>query len=82
MAPWSRAARGAKSVVVAEESTAGGTWGAEVAHRLHRELWGVLRNPVALAHSADSIVPTASHLERAVLLTETTIHDTVLESLK
>ncbi|WP_285578821.1 transketolase C-terminal domain-containing protein [Herbidospora sp. NBRC 101105] len=81
-APLVAVAREAKSVVVAEESTAGGTWGAEVAHVLHRELWGVLRNPVALAHSADSIIPTAGHLERAVLLTETTIHDTVLESLK
>ncbi|WP_213452017.1 alpha-ketoacid dehydrogenase subunit beta [Rhizomonospora bruguierae] len=54
-------------VLVVEDSTAGGTWGAEVAHTLHTELWGRLRRPVRLLHAADSVVPAAPHLERAVL---------------
>ncbi|WP_214110880.1 alpha-ketoacid dehydrogenase subunit beta [Acrocarpospora catenulata] len=73
--------RGARGVVVAEESTAGGTWGAEVAHQIHHHLWSGLRRPVALAHSADSVIPTAAHLERRVLLQESTIHASVLKVL-
>jgi pyruvate dehydrogenase E1 component beta subunit len=67
----------ADAVVVAEESTAGGTWGAEVAAAVHEELWGRLRRPVVLAHSADSVIPTAVHLERTVLLREETIRDAI-----
>jgi pyruvate/2-oxoglutarate/acetoin dehydrogenase E1 component/pyruvate/2-oxoglutarate dehydrogenase complex dihydrolipoamide acyltransferase (E2) component len=55
------------AVVVAEESTAGGTWGNEVAAGLHTALWHELRAPVALVHSRASIIPAAPHLERAVL---------------
>lgn len=66
-------------VCVAEESTAGGTWGAEVAHLLHHALWGRLRRPVRLAHSADSVVPAAPHLERSVLLQADTIVTAVRE---
>ena len=57
----------AGAIVVAEESTAGGTWGAEVAAGLHTTLWHELRAPVALVSSRASIIPTAPHLERAVL---------------
>ncbi|GAA2014503.1 transketolase C-terminal domain-containing protein [Catenulispora yoronensis] len=74
-------ATGARFVFVAEESTGGGTWGAEVAHRLHAGLWGRLDRPVTLVHSVDSVIPTASHLEREVLTRAETIHRQVLEVL-
>ncbi|MGW1408871.1 alpha-ketoacid dehydrogenase subunit beta [Streptomyces sp. NPDC002403] len=74
--------RGTRAVVVAEESTADGTWGAEVAHRLHRRLWKSLSGPVGLAHSADSIIPTAPHLEAEVLLQDTGIRRAVLEAVR
>ncbi|WP_330177288.1 2-oxo acid dehydrogenase subunit E2 [Streptomyces sp. NBC_01498] len=59
---------GARLVAVAEESTAGGTWGAEIAARVHARIWAELRAPVLLLSSADSVVPTAPHLEAEVLL--------------
>ncbi|WP_199443688.1 2-oxo acid dehydrogenase subunit E2 [Umezawaea beigongshangensis] len=59
---------GARLVAVAEESTEGGTWGAEVAAHVHRSCWQDLRAPVLMLSSADSIVPTAPHLEARVLL--------------
>lgn len=71
--PVLHVAASAGRVVVAEESTAHGAWGAEVAHRLHSRLWDVLRAPVALATSADSVIPAAPHLERAVVLQAETI---------
>jgi pyruvate/2-oxoglutarate dehydrogenase complex dihydrolipoamide acyltransferase (E2) component len=55
-------------VCVAEESTGGGTWGAEVAARLQDELWTSLRAPIRLVHSAETIIPAAPHLERTVLV--------------
>ncbi|AEW98442.1 alpha-ketoacid dehydrogenase subunit beta [Streptantibioticus cattleyicolor] len=74
--------RGAGSVFVAEESTAGGTWGHQVAQQVHQALWGRLRHPVTLIHSADSIIPTAGHLEEQVLLQAGTICETVVETLR
>lgn len=68
---------GAAGVIVAEESTAGGTWGGEVAARLHAEAWPLLRRPVELVSSADRVIPSAPHLERAVLLGA----DTILERI-
>jgi 2-oxoisovalerate dehydrogenase E1 component len=47
---------------VVEESTAGGTWGAEVA-----AVCGD-RAQVRLIHSADAIIPSARHLEKEVLV--------------
>lgn len=63
----------ARRIFVAEESVAGGTWGADLAQDMYVRLWGQLRNPVQLLHSADSIIPTAGHLERAVLLQDSAI---------
>jgi pyruvate/2-oxoglutarate/acetoin dehydrogenase E1 component len=60
-------------VAVVEEATAGGTWGTEVAHRLHVQLWGRLREPVLLVSSRDSVIPAAPHLERSVLVQAGTI---------
>ncbi|MET4923860.1 2-oxo acid dehydrogenase subunit E2 [Streptomyces sp. PSRA5] len=59
---------GARLVAVAEESTAGGTWGAEMAAQVHGRIWAELRAPVLPLSSADSVVPTAPHLEAGVLL--------------
>ncbi|GAA3123872.1 alpha-ketoacid dehydrogenase subunit beta [Streptosporangium carneum] len=69
-------------VLVAEESTAGGTWGGEVAHLLHERVWDRLRGPVRLVHSRASVIPTAAHLESEVLAGESTIHDAVRKALR
>jgi pyruvate/2-oxoglutarate/acetoin dehydrogenase E1 component len=69
------------TIFVIEESTSGGTWGAEVAHRLHTERWARLRRPVTLIHSADSIVPTAPHLEGEMLVSGATIHNRIAATL-
>lgn len=69
---------GAHGVIVAEESTAGGTWGSEVAARLHAEAWPLLRGPVELVSSADRVIPSAPHLERAVLLGTDAILDRIM----
>ncbi|MEU5695018.1 transketolase C-terminal domain-containing protein [Actinosynnema sp. NPDC020468] len=69
----------ARFVCVVEEGTAGGTWGAEVAHRLHATMWGSLAAPVRLVHSAAAIVPTAPHLERRVLVQAADVQRAVKE---
>ncbi|MEV7007970.1 transketolase C-terminal domain-containing protein [Streptosporangium sp. NPDC051022] len=69
-------------VLVAEESTAGGTWGSEVAHLLHERLWERLRGPVRLVHSRASVIPTAAHLENEVLAGESTIRHAVRKALR
>lgn len=71
--------RAAGAVCVAEESTAGGTWGTEVAHHIHRAAWPQLRRPVRLVHSADSVIPAAVHLERSVLVQENALRRAVME---
>ncbi len=72
----------ARQIVVVEESTAGGTWGADFAQSVHTRLWGELRNPVRLVHSADSIIPTAPHLEREVLVQAGTIRAALREACR
>ncbi|MFI6903436.1 alpha-ketoacid dehydrogenase subunit beta [Nonomuraea sp. NPDC050394] len=72
----------APHVFVVEESTAGGTWGAEVAHAVHRRHWDRLAGPVTLVHSADSVIPTAAHLEREVVVDETVIHRVIREVIR
>ncbi|GAA4260538.1 transketolase C-terminal domain-containing protein [Dactylosporangium darangshiense] len=71
------ALRRARRVFVVEESTAGGTWGAEVAAVLNRELWGTLEAPVTLVHSAGGVVPAAVHLERRALVSAESIRTAV-----
>ena len=71
-----------RQVFVVEEGTAGGTWGAEVAHVIHSAHWGRLDRPVTLVHSADSVIPTAPHLEREVLVSAGTIHRVIQETLR
>ncbi|MEV0390932.1 transketolase C-terminal domain-containing protein [Nonomuraea sp. NPDC050643] len=70
-----------RHVCVAEDGPAGGTWGAEVAARLHPVLWDRLTRPITLVSAADSIIPAASHLEREVLVHAHTIRLAVLEAL-
>ena len=82
LAPMLAALAGTRRVCVVEDSTAGGTWGAEVATAVHGALWGQLAAPVRLVHAADSVIPTAAHLERRVLVGATTIRDAVRELLR
>lgn len=72
----------APAICVAEESTAGGTWGSEIAQIVHRRLWRELQRPVTLLHSKDSVIPASVHLEREVLIQDETIHRTILEALR
>ncbi|MEV4341509.1 2-oxo acid dehydrogenase subunit E2 [Streptomyces sp. NPDC049590] len=64
-------------VAVAEEGTAGGTWGSEVARAVHERVWSALSGPVLSLSSADSVIPTAGHLEREVLLGADDIREAV-----
>ncbi|WP_214102987.1 alpha-ketoacid dehydrogenase subunit beta [Acrocarpospora catenulata] len=70
--------RSAGTVCVAEDGTAGGTWGAEVARLLHPALWDTLSGPIRLVSGADSVIPTAPHLEREVIVQADTIRKAVL----
>ncbi|MGC4880035.1 transketolase C-terminal domain-containing protein [Micromonospora sp. DT43] len=79
--PLVEQAAAARSVCVLEDSTAGGTWGAHLAHEIHRAAWGRLRRPVRLVHAADRVVPAAPHLERAVLVQAADIRRAVLEEI-
>lgn len=72
----------AGAICVAEESTAGGTWGSEVAQLVHGRLRGRLRRPVSLVDSGDGVVPAAPHLEALALLQGSDIHRAVVEALR
>ncbi len=65
-------------VCVAEESTAGGTWGSELSAQIHTRLWADLSAPVHLVHSRPSVIPAAPHLERTVLVQPADIRDALL----
>ena len=69
--------RRAELICIAEESTAGGTWGSEIAQHIYQELWNDLRRPVVLVNSEHSVIPTAKHLEDQVLIQDITIHEAV-----
>ena len=71
--PLAVVARECGIVCVVEQSTAGATWGAMVAERLYERLWGTLRRRIGLLNSADSVIPTATCLEREVLVQESWI---------
>jgi pyruvate/2-oxoglutarate/acetoin dehydrogenase E1 component len=73
--------RGARGIVVVEDSTAGGTWGENIAQQIHGRLWGELERPVTLVNSAGGVIPAAAHLERRILVRDATISRTVLEVL-
>ncbi len=69
----------AGQICVVEDSSAGGTWGGEVAMRIYDRLWGRLTSRIRLVSAADSIIPTAPHLERLVLPQAENIHRQILE---
>jgi len=60
--------RDAKSICIVEEGVAGGTWGAEIATAIYTALFGKLTRAIRLVSSKDSIIPSAMHLERQVLV--------------
>ncbi|MEU4773154.1 transketolase C-terminal domain-containing protein [Micromonospora sp. NPDC023644] len=76
-APLAPLVAAAGRVVVVEDAAAGGTWGAEVAHTIHQQMWEVLSQPVRLLHAPARTIPAAPHLERAVLVQEDDIRATV-----
>ncbi|MFD3581573.1 alpha-ketoacid dehydrogenase subunit beta [Streptomyces sp. NPDC058683] len=67
----------AEHVLVVEEGTPGGTWGAEVARSLADACWDRLRHPVGSISSRDTIIPAARHLERRVVVQTQDIVDGV-----
>lgn len=73
--------KGARLICIAEESTAGGTWGSEISQRVHEELWHELSRPVLLVHSKGSVIPASAHLEKDVLLQDGTIREAIVEAL-
>jgi pyruvate/2-oxoglutarate/acetoin dehydrogenase E1 component len=76
---FAQAAQECGVACIVEQSTAGATWGAMVAEQLYARLLGVLRRPIGLLNSADSVIPTAMHLEREVLVQESWIAQTLKE---
>ncbi|MDT0266586.1 transketolase C-terminal domain-containing protein [Streptomyces sp. DSM 44915] len=70
----------ATRVLVVEEGPAGGGWGGEVARHLTERLWGRLRHPVRVLQPPCAVIPAAPHLERDVLLQESTVHRALLEA--
>jgi pyruvate dehydrogenase E1 component beta subunit len=60
--------RSAEHIAVVEESVAGGTWGGEVAQHIYIHLWGELKHPIQLIHSRESVIPSAPHLEKQVIV--------------
>jgi pyruvate dehydrogenase E1 component beta subunit len=58
----------ARRILVVEDGPPGASWGTEVAYRLRGS-----GRPVTVLHAADTVVPTAAHLERAVLVQASTI---------
>jgi len=67
-------------ICVVEDGTADGGWGEHLAHRIHSGLWGRLRRPVLLVSGAPTIIPTAPHLERQVIVQDSTIHRALAEA--
>jgi pyruvate dehydrogenase E1 component beta subunit len=70
----------AGGVCVVEDGTADGSWGEHLAQMIHSGLWGRLRRPVRLVATARDIIPTAPHLERRVVVQDTTIHRALAEA--
>ena len=60
-------------VLVVDDGVAGGGWSAEVAGQVHQELWEHLRHPVKVLQPPCAVIPAAPHLERQMLVQESTI---------
>jgi pyruvate/2-oxoglutarate/acetoin dehydrogenase E1 component len=70
----------ARVVYVVEEGTAGGTWGNELAITLASH-FPKLKTPIRFIHSKNSIIPSARHLEREVLVQPETIINRITDDL-
>lgn len=70
----------AAHVFVVEESTPGGTWADEVAQAIHARSWATLGGPVRTILSRDSVIPTARHLERQVIVQADDIVERIREA--
>ncbi|GAA3269213.1 alpha-ketoacid dehydrogenase subunit beta [Dactylosporangium vinaceum] len=58
----------ARRILVVDDGPPGASWATEVAYRLRD-----CGRPVRVLHAADTVVPTAAHLERSVLVQAATI---------
>lgn len=72
----------AQLVCVVEESTAGAGWGTEVAAAIYREQFQDLARRVELVTSANSIIPSARHLEDEVVVSSLRIREQVKGALR
>ena len=72
----------AKRVFVVEESTAGGTWGVQVAEDIYKLLWERLKGRIVTIQSEDSIIPSSKHLENQVLVQTQDIYDCILQVME
>ena len=79
--PLTHTLHGVKHIAIVEESVAGGTWGNEVAQKLYPQQWKTLEQPIKLIHSRDSVIPTASHLEKQVIVQAEDIMQTLREAI-
>lgn len=70
----------ARRVCVVDEGTAGASWADDLAGRIRDRLWGRLRNRVIVVCSRGSVIPSAAHLEREVLVQAGTVRDALLEA--
>ncbi len=68
-------------LLVCEEGTAGGTWGAEVALEMQRQFFGKLKAPVTCLSSERALIPSAPSLEKGVLLGSERIESKIIEML-
>ncbi|MGE5291020.1 MAG: alpha-ketoacid dehydrogenase subunit beta [Micromonosporaceae bacterium] len=70
----------AERICLVEESVPGGTWASEIARQIYDRLWGSLKNRILVVHSRNSVIPSAAHLEREVLVQAATIYRAMRES--
>jgi pyruvate/2-oxoglutarate/acetoin dehydrogenase E1 component len=76
-----REVRRAGRAIVVEEGTQGFDWGAEVAARLHAELFSELAGPVRRLASKPGIIPTSREGEAETLIGADEIEEAVLGAL-
>lgn len=60
-------------ILIIEDGVAGGGWAVELARQIHDQLWGKLRWPVRVLQPPCQVIPAASHMERQLLVQESTI---------
>ncbi|WP_433550563.1 alpha-ketoacid dehydrogenase subunit beta [Micromonospora zamorensis] len=73
---------GARAICIAEDGTAGGTWGQQVAYDLQTRLGYRPPGSVTLVNAADRVIPAAPHLEERVMVSEWSIRNAVKRALR